>query len=353
MDNNHKAADSTHALRRNILGVLNDKRTCFSRIGAVIGLTLSKTGTSEPYGPVIYINGKGPETTISEGGDCGTDCKIVMNTDMFMKISTGYSDIRYAIIEGTAIKIEGPESVAIAFGDILRGDEIQYPEPAAALEGRLPKATSDLIQVKKDLEEWGYAFVSNALTPEETAALRHRTLEQAIGERERGFAIRDGGPTRPNQRIFNLLSKGQEYIDLLKNPLVGLVHEVLGHGIQLHSYTVNIAQPGSLPMVIHTDQMMLQPPIRQFPIGLNIMWFLTEVTESNGGTRVFPGSHKPGCAPKDLHDVSQSVFASGPPGTAMIFESRLWHATGANTEESGARPVVISFFCPGFHPNTR
>lgn len=44
-------------------------------------------------------------------------------------------------------------------------------------------------------------------------------------------------------------------------------------------------------MQLHTDQVAIQSPIKKVAFGLNIMWYLEDVTDANGGTRVFPASH--------------------------------------------------------------
>jgi ectoine hydroxylase-related dioxygenase (phytanoyl-CoA dioxygenase family) len=38
----------------------------------------------------------------------------------------------------------------------------------------------------------------------------------------------------------------------------------------------------------------------------------------------------------------------GPAGTVLVFESRLWYATGPNRMTSGERPVVLLFFMRSF-----
>lgn len=97
-------------------------------------------------------------------------------------------------------------------------------------------------------------------------------------------------------------------------------------------------------MQLHTDQLAIQPPIRTVTFGMNIMWLLNDFTEKNGGTRIYPGSHNGNVAPEDVFDIDGSIAAQAPAGTAMVFESRLWHATGPNTNESGERPAIIMFF---------
>ena len=43
-----------------------------------------------------------------------------------------------------------------------------------------------------------------------------------------------------------------------------------------------------------------------------------------------------------------TVAAEGPAGTALVFESRLWHATGPNEMTSGERPVILLFLMRSF-----
>jgi ectoine hydroxylase-related dioxygenase (phytanoyl-CoA dioxygenase family) len=57
-----------------------------------------------------------------------------------------------------------------------------------------------------------------------------------------------------------------------------------------------------------------------------------------------PGSHKGEYAPDNPYDHSDCVAAEGPAGTCMVFESRIWHGTGPNTEPGTERPVLIAFF---------
>lgn len=123
-----------------------------------------------------------------------------------------------------------------------------------------------------------------------------------------------------------------------------MVPWLLGDYAHVHSYFANIARPGGEPMQLHTDQIAIQPPVRDIAFGLNIMWFLCDFTEANGATRVYPGSHRGHVAPTDIFHVDGSVAAEAPAGTAMVFESRLWHATGPNVHATEERPAISMFF---------
>ena len=98
-------------------------------------------------------------------------------------------------------------------------------------------------------------------------------------------------------------------MDLLETnkTIDAFVPDFLGDDAILFSYTANIARPGNTPMHMHTDQITIQPPIRQVAFGMNLMYFLEDVTEDNGGTLVMPGSHKGNWAPDDPYRTDDTV----------------------------------------------
>ena len=82
------------------------------------------------------------------------------------------------------------------------------------------------------------------------------------------------------------------------------------------------------------------------PACCNIMWMLDDFSEENGATLVVPGSHLSGCQPAEYGAQQRidPIPAVAPAGTAMIFEGRLWHGTGAN-QGNAARRGLLSTFC--------
>jgi ectoine hydroxylase-related dioxygenase (phytanoyl-CoA dioxygenase family) len=224
----------------------------------------------------------------------------------------------------------------VRFGDFLAGQSLaQRPVP----QGPLPGPTRDLDQARADLEAYGYALVQDALSPEEVRALRERAIAQAEGERQAGCA----SIGESSQRIWNPINKGRVFHDLLLNPLVStIVPEWLGEHFLLQGMVVSIALPGNASSIMHYDQICVQPAV-PFAMGLNILWFLEDVTAANGGTIIMPASHHGEVAPADPFDTEGTVAAAGPSGTALILDSRTWHAIGHNT--SGApRYVIATYF---------
>ncbi|ESZ93196.1 hypothetical protein SBOR_6428 [Sclerotinia borealis F-4128] len=339
-------ADKSEAQHNRALSIIKEKLPLMSVLKGLIVININ------PSKPDIIIDARGEISKLLDGTDEKEDCRVNTKSIYIIEFYEGRLEPRYGLFKDAffhkAYLPQGDIKMAIKFADMLTPNP---PSPLKKFTGneRLPQPTEDLEQVKADMREFGYGLVKNALTPEEITKYQRAVKLQAAGETKAGVAANDGGPNTPNQRIWTLTNKGQEFVDMLEHPLIDeIVPEFLGEQALLHTYTANIARPGNVPMQLHTDQVAIQPPLRNINFGVNIMWFLADVTEKNGGTRVFPGSHLGAVAPEDVFDLEGSVAAQGPAGTALCFESRLWHATGPNRETEGERPVVFMFFMRSF-----
>ena len=144
--------------------------------------------------------------------------------------------------------------------------------------------------------------------------------------------------------MWNLPSKGPEFVDLLRKPLVReLARHILQGDYCLSSHTANIAGPGGAPMGLHSDQGYTPREI-DLPLTMNVMWMLVDFTDENGATRLVPGSHRRRAEPPRGEAV-ETVPGVGPAGTALVFDGRVWHGTGANTTTDQYRAGVLTYFC--------
>jgi ectoine hydroxylase-related dioxygenase (phytanoyl-CoA dioxygenase family) len=261
---------------------------------------------------------------------------------------------------------------------------------------QLSQPTRDLNQARADLDEFGYALVAQALTPIQVSAMRERLEDQAAAEKRQGLAFEDGGAKQQwgefrnergelqpaifteeeggvNQRVWMLINKGRVFREVLSiKPVRALIDHILGDHYLLSSFGANIAKPGGVAMDLHTDQWWMPEPVRsegsEVPAGsitrnlsngldtedapliapvtaVNVMWMLNDFTEENGGTRLVPGSHRFGRRPNKKRDAHVSTIAAeAPAGTAVIFDGRIWHGTGANASE-GSRLGLLTTFC--------
>ena len=85
------------------------------------------------------------------------------------------------------------------------------------------------------------------------------------------------------------------------------------------------------------------------PVVANVMWMLNDFTPENGGTKIVPGSHLKGRRPnKEADREVPAVAAVAAAGTAMVFDGRLWHGTGANVSDDPRVGVLTTFCGPQF-----
>jgi ectoine hydroxylase-related dioxygenase (phytanoyl-CoA dioxygenase family) len=323
--------------------LIKKKISDMSQVGARFSLNLAPN-----HAPLLIDARTSPAMLeiVSDDLPQDLDAQVYITAVMIKRFSDGLMDARYALNWGHIFMLSGPTRVGVKFVDALTPFNAVHPKLDRLDLRDLPKLTEDIEQVQRDLDTWGYGFVKNALTPEEVGVLKKRLMDQAQGEADAGIGFFDGGENKPNQRVWCLPNKGKEFIDLLEHnkTIDAVVPDFLGNEAILFSYTANIARPGNTPMHMHTDQITIQPPIRSVAVGMNLMYFLEDITAENGGTLVMPGSHKGNWAPDDPYDPVDTIAAAGPAGTCMVFESRLWHATGPNRIPGSERPVILVFF---------
>ena len=307
-----------------------------------------------PWKVVIELGGKerhyidcraGLMTAADEDEKHAPDCVISLSAADFLQVATAAIDARTLLFYQRA-KVTGSPKIATKFLDAIGGRRLVN---ALASDRPLPSPTTDLDLAKAQLREFGYCFIKDPLSPLQLAALTRRLEDQAAAEREIGYSSRGTGTKTgipPIQPVWNLVNKGQVFVDLLEHPLVDeFCIEFLGEYFLISSFTSKIAHPGCQPQLMHNDQIGIHPPMPQINVGLNIFFFLDDFTEANGATRLLPGSHLPENAVglDNIFSTDGTIAAAAPAGTALIFDTRLWHGTGANKTDRDRRAVFMLF----------
>ncbi len=255
---------------------------------------------------------------------------------------------------------------------------------AAWTIAELPEPTRDVERAKRDISEFGYCIVREAISLEVAAAVRERVAEQAEAERKQGLKrlnqVQDEGNV--NQWVSVLVNKGSIFQKLLLNPQITPVLEhVLGPGALLSDFSAHAVRPGSASLPLHIDQWWLpqpRPPRADYvrvgainrenippgdptpteqainpPCVANVFWMISDFTEENGAPRIVPRSHLSGAHPDGAvpHPVD-TVPLTGPAGTAVIWEGRTWHAAGANTSDATRYGITSYYGGPQFRSLT-
>jgi hypothetical protein len=209
-----------------------------------------------------------------------------------------------------------------------------------------PRNAVELDLCDRDLEEFGVAVVRDVLTPTENADVRRRLLvaaerSDAAGIPTRGYEF---DPDSANRRVFMLFNWDPVFLRLIEHPLaVRFVERALGENFLISNFSANVTGPGSGEMMIHADQYYVPPPWGERMFAINVAWLLDDFTDSNGGTRVVPGSHRLRRPPAES-DVPGTVAVEGPAGSIMVMDGRLWHRTGANRTPDQQRAGLFGYY---------
>lgn len=278
------------------------------------------------------------------------------------RIMNGSLEPRSALLGGQ-MKFKGRVETAVRLLDGLAGKRFARTENFTDLA--LPSPTTDLRLARRQLETFGFCIVKDALSPAQLKALQERLDDQAAAERAAGVGYLDGGRAAskerrgyrrdeeadeaseeevvPNQRIWCLQNKGEEFIEVLENKVID---EIIGPYLEEDHprcaiYSANIVGGGGEAQFLHQDQSGVRPTT-PFAIGVNIIFCLDDFTEENGATRIVPGSHvaERGLAPDNIYTTQGTVPAEAPAGSAILADTRVWHGTGASRSDKRRRAAI-------------
>ena len=211
---------------------------------------------------------------------------------------------------------------------------------------QLPSPTRDVEQAKADLASHGLCCISDALDPAQlqqarTAIYAAAAEDDATHRRTSDFAL---DTNLANQRVWNLLNRDPVFTQCIEHPTVlALVKHLLGWPALLSNISGNIAGPGTSVGVLHADQVFVPEPWPALPQGINAAWCLDDFTPANGATLAAVGSHSLHRPPALAEEVDM-VPLQAPAGSVFVFESRVWHQTGANTTPDQYRAGAFAFY---------
>ncbi len=221
------------------------------------------------------------------------------------------------------------------------------------IEGPFPDPTTDLEQVKADVKEFGYGIVKSALTPKEVHTLKS-VITEKIKEAEEAGHIGESYTDRDavNRRLRSVVDTHMCFRNLVDHPLAMEMAEFmlgptyLDESYLLQGINVNMTRPGSKSMGVHgdTDYML---PFYDVATFARVIWVVDDFDEEVGATRVVPKSHTFGYPPKKDGSVEyETIPIIAPAGSAVFYDGRLYHCTGANTSNDRERAAIFAGYTP-------
>jgi hypothetical protein len=150
-------------------------------------------------------------------------------------------------------------------------------------------------------------------------------------------------------RVNGLLSKAPMVQQLALHPRITAIAEALlapaCDCVRLNLTQAIRIHPGQRAQAPHRDEEMW--PVD--PLGqtwsLNVMWAVSDFTETNGATRLWPRSHVERLGRKP--DAGQAISAVMRAGSALVYLGGLTHGGGANRSLADRTGVVIGY-CLGW-----
>lgn len=195
------------------------------------------------------------------------------------------------------------------------------------------------------LERQGHLLIEDALSMHEHTTLANE-LEPWLKTTPRCQGDFYGWNTT---RVGGLLSKAPMVQHMVLNPRILAIAETLLRPscdcIQLNLTQATRVHPGERVQAPHRDEEMWPWPTDGRHWLLNVMWAVSDFTEENGATRLWPGSHH-GALNRNA-DHRNSVPGVMRAGSALLFLGSLTHSAGANRSSAPRTGVIVSY-CLGW-----
>jgi ectoine hydroxylase-related dioxygenase (phytanoyl-CoA dioxygenase family) len=132
------------------------------------------------------------------------------------------------------------------------------------------------------------------------------------------------------------------------DPILQLVDGTVSETAILHLQNGFILPP--TPLSPNGEAVFQQRFHRDFPrhldgylASLNTLLAVDEFTAANGGTIVVPGTHQRAERPPDAYLEAAAQPIECPAGSAIVFDSTLWHAAGRNASERDRLGINLQF----------
>ena len=194
------------------------------------------------------------------------------------------------------------------------------------------------------LDDDGFAVIPGVLRPDEVERAR-ADLGAILADTATG---RDDFEGRNTRRVYRLFGRTRAFDGAATHPtILGVLDHLLGR-YQLSSPAGIEIGPGERAQALHHDD-SIYPIARPHPeIVATVMFPLVDFSETNGGTRLVPGSHKwiDERPDANIRTVSPALRA----GDALVYRGTLWHGGGANATQRPRLGVVLHFAASWLRP---
>lgn len=208
---------------------------------------------------------------------------------------------------------------------------------------------SEALRVVVEREGWG---LSSDAVPRETLREMEGALDQALDARRR-IQIANGVAESTAGTAHHLVDRDSIFLHwldwLVQSEAFGVVEELLGEKVILNSFGAvdNRRDYQQYVAQIHRDVRTFTRDVR---LMMQILVMMDDFTPENGATRLMPRSHLSPDRPDPEAFARSAQSAVGRAGQIVVWDSRVWHAAGANVQDARRRALTLTFTRPFFKP---
>jgi ectoine hydroxylase-related dioxygenase (phytanoyl-CoA dioxygenase family) len=193
----------------------------------------------------------------------------------------------------------------------------------------------------------GFTVLPELFSPAQLAHWRIR-IDDVYLEQERAFgrdaldAIQDADACRaPLLYDFG-------FVELATHPrILAIIRHLLGDWLILHLQNAIISRPLVSHHQAHWHRDLVhQTFVSSRPLSVNALIAVDAFSAETGGTHVLPGTHKGELLPPEPDIAAGSIAVGAPAGSAILFDSMLFHRAGANSSIEARRAVNHQYTLP-------
>jgi hypothetical protein len=193
----------------------------------------------------------------------------------------------------------------------------------------------------------GFTIVKDLFSPAEMEVWRQKIdgtyeLQESEFGREALIAIQELDMCRaPLLYDFS-------FISLAAHPrILAIIQRILGDWFILNLQNAVINRPGT---VHHQSSWHRDLPYQNFviskPLAINALFAIDDFSADTGGTHVVPFTHKMEILPSDTYINNNRVVVNAPAGSAIVFDTMLFHRAGENRSQIIRRAVNHLYTAP-------
>ena len=213
----------------------------------------------------------------------------------------------------------------------------------------------ELEQHATNLERDGYTIIPELMSVSEIEEAK-RAIDETL-DAEAEIARKYGLQNENLLMCFNVQGKHPYFATVLtQHPeVLSVARRVLGDDMFAHNVTIRKPLPTGkkdwtkLGGNVHADwhDFTVDPFIggKHYALAIQSVWCVSEFTEQNGATYVWPGSHLSLEVPPEQPETLPPgwIRAAAPAGSVVLWNSALWHTSGANCGDAPRYSLVFYF----------